>query len=58
MTFLNQARAGRRLACALFLIIASVRECLYVYVCVYVCVCVRPRGYEKLVAWYRPHMIG
>ena len=37
MALLNQARAW-------FLVIASVRECLYVYACV--CVCVHPQGYE------------
>ena len=37
---LNQACARHRLACAWFLKIASVRECLYVCVCV--CLCVRP----------------
>ena len=58
--FLNQSRAGHRLARAWFLRIASVRECLYacvcmfvcvcvcvcVRVCVCVCICVRPQGYE------------
>ena len=44
--FLNQARAGHRLACAWFLRIASVRESLYARVFVCVCVCPRPRGYE------------
>ena len=39
-SFLNQARSGHRLARAEFIIIASVHECLYVYVCV----CVHPRG--------------
>ena len=38
--FLNQARAGHRLACAWFLRIASVRESLYARVFVCVCVCV------------------
>ena len=31
--FFNQGRAGYRPVHAWFLIIASVRECLYVYVC-------------------------
>ena len=41
--FLNQARAGHRLARTWFLRIASVCERLYAYVCVYVCVCPPPR---------------
>ena len=36
--FLNQTRIGQRLACAWFLIIASVHKYLYVYVCVCLCV--------------------
>ena len=40
--FLNQARAGRRLACAWFLKIDPVR---IVCMCACVCVCVCARGY-------------
>ena len=47
ISFLNQARVGRRPARAWFLRIAFVREVsMCVYVCVCVDVCVRPRGYE------------
>jgi len=43
--FLNQVRAGRRLAHAWFLEIAFVRD-----VSMHVCVCVCARSYELLVA--------
>ena len=43
--FLNQARAGRRPACAWFLEITLMRTSVCVCMCVCVCVCVRPPGY-------------
>ena len=42
-SFLNQAHAGRRPACAWFLEITFVPP---KYVCVCLCVCVHPRGHK------------